>query len=200
MLGQASDADRICTHEPGPYVRAHRALVLVWSGSSGAVRQAGVDAASRALDAHIMITNGPRGEAEADDDRSVRPASGRVVVVDDDPVLVDALRDVLREEGYVVEGFTEAASALDRLCNGEKPSLVLLDYVMPTMNGAEFVEALEGAGVDVPIIMLSAMSDAYLPAAHVARVIKKPFELDTLLDELARLRGSTPPEKGGRAA
>jgi len=71
---------------------------------------------------------------------------------------------------------------------------------MPTMNGVQFVEALASAGVEVPIIMLSAMSDAYLPSTNVASVIKKPFELDQLLAELARLRGGSPGNEGGRAA
>jgi CheY-like chemotaxis protein len=135
-----------------------------------------------------MVTNG----AGLNDARRSKLAAYRVLIVDDDPVLVDALRELLNEEGYSVEGYTEPSRALDRLLREDRPELVLLDYVMPSMNGEQFLEALDGAGIRVPVVLFTAMNDSQLPrrASHVASVIKKPFDLDCLLAVLDRLRTS----------
>ena len=75
--------------------------------------------------------------------RSVAESSSekvRVLVVDDDANLVATLDDILTDEGYVVEGFTDPLAALARLRktqNSPAPDVVLSDCVMPTLTGGE---------------------------------------------------------------
>src|SRR5260221_132606 len=82
-----------------------------------------------------------------------------VLIVDDDPVLVDSLRDLLSEEGYDTEGFTDARLALERLRGGARPSVLLLDYVMPVMSGEQFLDALDSAGISLKVVLFTAMHE-----------------------------------------
>ncbi len=113
-----------------------------------------------------------------------------VLIVDDDPALVEALTDLLREEGYLVEAHTVATDALARLSREPRPDVVLLDYLMPGMNGDEFLRALERAEIDVPVMLLSAMSESRMPTRRVRAVIRKPFDLERLLAALAGLEAA----------
>lgn len=116
--------------------------------------------------------------------------SGRsILIVDDDDALVDTLAELLRQEGCVVEAHTDVICALQRLQEGLRPDVILLDYLMPGMTGCEFLEQLEQDGIDVPVMLFTAMnaSRVNVPMRNVRAVIHKPFELDRLLEELARI-------------
>ena len=112
-----------------------------------------------------------------------------VVVVDDDPSVVETLQDLLATEGYRVEGFTDPTAALARLRHGPAPDLAIIDCIMPTLTGAELCAALADAGVEVPVLMMTALAD---PSFCVHRedvvVLHKPFLLEDLVVEMeARL-------------
>jgi two-component system, OmpR family, response regulator len=124
-------------------------------------------------------------------DVSVVVIERTVFVVDDDPALVDSLMDLLSDEGYGVLGFTRPAEALDRLRAGARPRALLLDYWMPDMTGEQFLAALAEAHVEVPVVLLSGMSEPCIQGA-VAAVIPKPFDIDRLLAEIGRLTGAAP--------
>jgi CheY-like chemotaxis protein len=111
-----------------------------------------------------------------------------VFIVDDDEALVEALSELLREEGYAVEAHTDALRALERLKAGTRPTVVLLDYLMPAMTGCDFLQHLEHAGIDVPVMLFTAMNEArvHVPMRNVRAVIRKPFDLKRLLEELER--------------
>jgi two-component system response regulator MprA len=112
--------------------------------------------------------------------------SATVVVVDDDPHLVAALEDLLRDEGYAVEGFTDPAAALEHLCRGAAPDLILIDCVMPRLSGGELVEALAAAGVNAPVVMMTALSDpGFCVDLDRLDVLNKPFYAEDLLAEIA---------------
>lgn len=130
--------------------------------------------------------NAPAAPPCSPDDKNSGPS---VFIVDDDDALVEALSDLLREEGYEVEAHTVASEALARLEAGTRPDVILLDYLMPEMKGDAFLEALERAGIDVPVMVLSAMNESRLdvPVRRVRAMIRKPFDLEKLLDELQRL-------------
>ena len=66
-----------------------------------------------------------------------------VLVVEDDPEALEAVLDVLRFEGFQVEGARDGRQALDRLRTGAPPNLLLLDLTMPVMDGWEFCRELE---------------------------------------------------------
>ena len=83
------------------------------------------------------------------------PASGRVVVVEDDPLQAEALAFILRQEGYIVDLAATGAEALAMARTQPAPDTVLLDVALPDLSGVEVARRLR-AGSNVPIIMLTA--------------------------------------------
>jgi len=81
--------------------------------------------------------------------------SGRVVVVEDDPLQAESLAFILRQEGYVVELASTGAEALVIARGQPAPDTVLLDVALPDLSGIEVARRLR-AGSNVPIIMLTA--------------------------------------------
>ena len=114
---------------------------------------------------------------------------GRVLVVEDDDDLRGSLAFSLQCEGYDVEEARNGQEALDRLHEGpdHRPGCILLDLMMPVMNGWQFREAQQQDPdpeiADIPVIVLSAVG------GHVQKVqpldavafMRKPFDLDVLL-------------------
>jgi DNA-binding response OmpR family regulator len=82
-------------------------------------------------------------------------ASGRVIVVEDDPLQAESLAFILRQEGYVVELASTGAEALAVARGQPAPDTVLLDVALPDLSGVEVARRLR-AGSNVPIIMLTA--------------------------------------------
>ena len=112
------------------------------------------------------------------------PAS--IVVVDDDPSIVESLTELLSGEGFLVEAFTDPTSALERLRQGPTPDLVLCDCIMPRLTGAELVDALVAAGVEAPVVMMTALADpSFCVDTGRVSVLNKPFQIDDLLAEIA---------------
>ena len=111
-----------------------------------------------------------------------------VVLVDDDPGIVDSLSELLRAHGFAVEGFTDPTAALARLRGGPTPTVVLSDCLMPELSGAELAEALRVAGIDAPVVLMTGLADPGF-CVDTARlsVINKPFQIDDLLAELDAL-------------
>ena len=110
-----------------------------------------------------------------------------VVVVEDDLDLIATLAQALSQRGLLVHAFTEATPALEHLSACPPPDVLLLDYLLPEMNGAQFARALARAGVTVPIVLLTGADRVCQDALHhvpAAMVIKKPFDLDNLFDRL----------------
>jgi len=125
------------------------------------------------------------------DDRTPAEAPGaaaRVLVVDDEPALRDALESSLAFEGYQVCTATDGYEALEAV-EREHPDLVLLDIMMPRMDGLTAVRRMRSRGDAVPVLMLTAR-DAVGDRVTGLDVgaddyLAKPFELDELL---ARVR------------
>src|SRR5581483_2461220 len=78
-----------------------------------------------------------------------------ILVVDDDPRITDLLRRVLAYEGYSVAIATSGNEALNRSLE-RPPDLVVLDIMLPGLNGLEVAQRLRAAGDNVPILMLTA--------------------------------------------
>ncbi len=117
-----------------------------------------------------------------------------VLVVDDESDIRDAVAEVLADEGYVVHGAGDGAEAL-RKARAVRPSVVLLDLMMPGMNGWEFRAAQKGDPdiQDIPVIVLSALGR--VSGIDAADYIQKPFDLDRLL---TAVRAQTRDEEPGR--
>ncbi len=113
----------------------------------------------------------------------------RVLVVDDEPQIVRALRINLRARGYEVESAADGRAALE-VAASRHPDVVILDLGLPDMDGAEVIGGLRG-WMSAPIIVLSARhgSDEKVRAldAGADDYVTKPFGMDELL---ARLRAA----------
>jgi len=114
----------------------------------------------------------------------------QVLVVDDDPGIQETLRDLLEEEGYEVVVAGNGRQALDRLDQGLHPDIILLDLMMPVMNGWQFREHLRqrGEALRPPIVVISADHTLAAQAAQLQAegYLAKPFDLMALLAEVAR--------------
>jgi CheY-like chemotaxis protein len=109
-----------------------------------------------------------------------------ILIVDDDPDIRDSLSDILSEEGYRVSGARNGREALDYLQTETRPSLILLDMMMPEMDGWRF--RLEQQKLpdlaSIPVVILSAhgnVRDAAL-ALGAADYLRKPLKIDSLLE------------------
>jgi len=112
------------------------------------------------------------------------------MVVEDDPELLSALTDVLRSEGYKVSGARHGLEALGRLRGGTRPFVILLDLMMPIMNGWQFrhEQRQDSELSRIPIVVVSAKSDSRQHAEWLEAdgYLSKPIDLHALLDLLAR--------------
>jgi two-component system, chemotaxis family, chemotaxis protein CheY len=114
-----------------------------------------------------------------------------VLVVDDDPAVVEGLSELLEEEGYIVATATDGRDALEQLRAGLRPSVILLDLMMPRMDGWDFrQEQMKDAELrDIPTVVISA---AGFSAASVKtqlgdiEFVPKPADPQTLLDAVKR--------------
>ncbi len=118
---------------------------------------------------------------------------GGVLVVEDDPPTREMLRRILEKEGWTVSEAANGRLGLERI-GEEVPSLVLLDLMMPEMDGFEFVEALRRRddGFDVPVVVLTAKDlteeDRRRLEGSVARVLQKgAHPTDEIVVEVRRL-------------
>jgi CheY-like chemotaxis protein len=106
------------------------------------------------------------------------------MVVDDDPDILEALSEILEVEGFDIRRARNGQEALDRL-GPNPPQLILLDLMMPVMDGWEFAQRLhEREDGRIPIIVLSADRNVSTKARELGAVghLAKPFELTELLD------------------
>jgi CheY-like chemotaxis protein len=124
---------------------------------------------------------------------SASPLKGTVLVVDDDPDLLEALRETLDDAGYGVATVGDGLQALEYLAQNPPPNLILLDWMMPRCNGAEFrrrQKEMPGAR-DVPVVLLSA--DAHIEEkkieADAQAFLRKPVGLNKLLEVVAKYVG-----------
>jgi len=119
------------------------------------------------------------------------PGRGPVLLVDDDPDLRESLQLVLELNGFAVIAARDGNDALARLRVDPLPRVVLLDLMMPGMNGIEFRERQLGDPRlrDVPVVLLTgAGAHSVEPSvAAGATVLPKPFDFDHLLALLAKL-------------
>jgi CheY-like chemotaxis protein len=126
----------------------------------------------------------PHGSVEGD--RKDVDTSRFVLVVDDDPDLLDVTSFVIENEGMAVETARNGEEALALLRTGRLPELVLLDLMMPVMNGWEFLAAVANDPLlkALPVVVLTATEYTEVPGAR--EVLRKPMELTALLRVVER--------------
>ncbi len=112
----------------------------------------------------------------------------KILIVDDDQSLLEQLEQILTSRRYIIETATDGQEALDRLFDTPFDAIIL-DIMMPKVDGLTFLEQARKAGIDIPVLMLTAKGDV---ADKVKGLdlgaddyLAKPFSLDELL---ARVR------------
>jgi putative two-component system response regulator len=115
-----------------------------------------------------------------------KPTEKRIVVVDDDPLINEAISKLLSDAGYTVATMTDSTKAMEAIFH-IKPDLVILDVAMPDVDGIELARQLQEnpKTAPIPIVFLSAVSgtdvrlNTYKSGGTI--FIAKPFEQQTVL-------------------
>ena len=130
------------------------------------------------------VTRFSRGAAEGE--RTATDMSNHVLIVDDDADLLEVTTFVIASEGLAVETARNGAQALAVLRAGRRPGLVLLDLMMPVMNGWEFLSevAKDPSLKMIPVVVLTA--GAQTEVAGALEVLCKPLDLKALLQTVER--------------
>jgi CheY-like chemotaxis protein len=135
----------------------------------------------------------------AGDDMSSEPRT--VVCIEDEPGVIELIRLILERRGLKVVGAGGGVEGL-QVIRQVKPSLVLLDLMMPGMDGWEVYRRMKADAMmkTIPVIIVTAKAEGIdeVLAKHIAKVddyIKKPFSLQELLQAIERVLGrkTTPP-------
>ena len=116
----------------------------------------------------------------------------RILIVDDEFGIADIVAEILTEHGYDTSIAINGQLALERMAT-ERPDLVLLDVMMPVLDGLGTLKAMRAdpALVAVPVIMMTALPEA-LPKDRTLyqASLHKPFSEERLFEEIGRLVGS----------
>ena len=118
------------------------------------------------------------------------PDERRVLIVEDEDTISEVVADALTLEGYEVRRARNGREALEMLQDW-LPQLILLDLMMPVMNGWAFRAAqrqLTGGAADVPVVVLSGAREARARADELGAVeaMSKPFELNHVIETVGR--------------
>ncbi len=116
----------------------------------------------------------------------------RILVVDDDPDLVESVSMKLEAEGFEVDKAYDGVEAMDRI-KAQRPALVILDVMMPRKNGYELCDELKSSDEykDIAVLLLTAVADAVTSTNYTHQggkntladdYIPKPIELDQLME------------------
>ena len=111
-----------------------------------------------------------------------------VLVVDDQEAIRDTLQVALDDEGFTVECAANGREALDIL-ERWKPCVILLDLMMPVMDGWAFCAEQQRTGDRTPIVLLSAAGrlDEQALALFAAAIIPKPFDIDRVISTIQQV-------------
>jgi len=116
-----------------------------------------------------------------------------VLLVEDDAEVRSSVAEILELEGFAVDTAIHGQQALDKLRAGAAPCVLLLDLMMPVMNGLELLEHLhkEAELRTPPVIVLSANRGYEAEDLGVAAIVRKPFDVDALVGNIARVLRNT---------
>lgn len=119
-----------------------------------------------------------------------------LLVVEDDDDIRETVTDLLRDQGYDVEGAEDGRVALSRLQGGLRPDLILLDRTMPVMDGAAFRKAQLADPLlsMIPVVLMTAANaiESLVAEMRPDHVLKKPMSFDDLLSTLVRALPAQP--------
>lgn len=113
-----------------------------------------------------------------------------ILIVEDEKDIRDTYALALEIEGYTVVCAANGKDGLDLLPRTQGPCLILLDLMMPVMNGWEFLKAMRKNDVlaVIPVVVVSAFGEL-AKCENIENILKKPIELDTLLNIVKKYCG-----------
>jgi two-component system response regulator MprA len=124
----------------------------------------------------------------------------KILVVDDERAVRDSLRRALELEGYEIELAADGNEALSRLESPDEPDAIILDVLMPGVDGLEVCRRLRSAGNTLPVLMLTARTEVEDRVAGLDagadHYVTKPFALEELLARMRALLRRTSDETG----
>jgi DNA-binding response OmpR family regulator len=125
----------------------------------------------------------------------MEPQAKRVVCIEDEPEMIDLVRLILGRKGFEVIGANGGVEGLDAV-RREKPDLVLLDLMMPDMDGWEVYQQIKADPMlrEIPVVVVTAKAQSIdkVLGLHIAKVddyITKPFGPQELLESVAKILG-----------
>jgi CheY-like chemotaxis protein len=123
---------------------------------------------------------------------------GPILIVDDEFGIVEVIRDFLQDEGYRTAIALNGRQALD-LMAVERPALVLLDYMMPVMNGGEVLKVMKRTSAlrDIPVVLMSASPPRLWQGLPASLFLLKPFGLVELIEAVRGAIGRPPGRSSG---
>jgi CheY-like chemotaxis protein len=125
-----------------------------------------------------------------------------ILLVEDDDWIRQELAELLAEEGYSVLQASNGAEALTHLHKIKNPCVILLDLMMPVMNGWGFRAAQRADAhlASIPVVVMTGIADAEREASKLgaAQCLRKPFEFEAVLEAVHRHCGSRAEPDGGQ--
>ncbi len=121
-------------------------------------------------------------------------AQKKILIVDDEPVVVTLLKVRVESRGFLVEAAHDGTSALEK-AKAWQPDFILLDVIMPGMDGYETCRRLKAMKetAHIPVVLFTAAQETHLEAlaqkAGAARVVQKPF-VDQVFKAISEILGS----------
>ena len=111
----------------------------------------------------------------------------RILIIDDNPSDVDTMNGILTEAGYTTCSRPSGLNIQDYLLD-HKPDLIMLDLVMPKMNGIEILRQLKNKYPDIPVVMCSAAEQEQVVALAIrvgaSGYVVKPYQKEELLNQI----------------
>ncbi len=111
-----------------------------------------------------------------------------ILIVEDDESIRETLKMMFESEGYSVSEAANGQEGLDVLSHKQPPSMILLDLMMPVMNGWEFADKIgqDRALADTPIVLITAFVEEAKSFKKAQYVLPKPLSVDALLQTAKR--------------
>lgn len=121
------------------------------------------------------------------------PNPAKILVVDDEAAIRGLLIELLGDEGYTVISASNGRMALD-LAQRQRPDLIVMDVMMPELDGPETVKRLrsDAGTAAIPVVLMSAAQHISPDSADAIAFVSKPFNIDHLLAVVARMLGPSP--------
>ena len=123
---------------------------------------------------------------------SAKSKPKRILLVDDDPDIVDSMKALLESSGYEVLSASDGNSGL-AMAEQEQPDLIVLDMMLPKRSGFLVLERLKRGKTSPPIIMITGNEgvrhQTYAETLGVDEYLRKPFRMERLLERITELIG-----------